>query len=135
MCRFQEMAKNESAVRVQKIGTESVFGYNCVHIKVTYLIRALGETAHEQSDEWYSTDLPASQFLSSILFENHSPDVVKQIADAGCSGALIKSITKSSGSSTVVQLSSIVQKNIPDSTFKLPANYQEDKNTALYCIQ
>lgn len=130
-----DLGKNESGVQVQKIGVERLFGYNCVHIKVTYTIKALGETAHEQNDEWYSTEVPGSQFLSSLVFENHSPEVVKQIIDSGCLGALIKSITKSSGSSTVIQLSSITQKNMPDSTFNLPANYQEDKNTALYGIQ
>ena len=41
----------------------------------------------------------------------------------------------SSGSVMVLQLGSIVQKDMPDSTFMLPANYQEDKNTALYGIQ
>ena len=130
-----DLGKNESGVQVQKIGTERLFGYKCVHIKVTYTIKALGETAHEENDEWYSTEVPGSQFLSSLVFENHSPEVVRQIVNAGCSGALIKSITKSSGSSTVIQLSSITQKNMPDSTFNLPANYQEDKNTALYGIQ
>ncbi|MDP4130713.1 MAG: DUF4412 domain-containing protein [Bacteroidota bacterium] len=130
-----DFGKNESGVQVQKIGMERMFGYNCVHIKVTYTLKALGETAHEQDDEWYSTDAPGSQFLSSIVFENHSPDVVKQIINAGCSGALIKSVTRSSGSSSVIQLSSIAQNNMPDSMFNLPADYQEDKNTALYGIQ
>ena len=130
-----DLGKNESGVQVQKIDIERMFGYNCVHIKVTYTLKALGETAHEQNDEWYSTDVPGSKFLSCIVFENHSPDVVKQILNAGCTGALIKSITKSSGSSTVIQLSGIAQRNMPDSTFNLHANYQEDKNAALYGIQ
>lgn len=130
-----DLGKNESGVQVQKIGIETMFGYNCVHIKITYTLKALGETAHEENDEWYSTDLPGSQFLSPIFFENHSPDVVRQIISAGCSGVLIKSVIKSSGSSTVLQLGGIAQKNMPDSTFDLPANYQEDKNTALYGIQ
>ena len=130
-----DLGKNESGVQLQKVGIERMFGYNCVHIKVTYTLKALGETAHEENDEWYSTDVPGSQFLSSIVFENHSPDIVRQILNAGCSGALIKSTTKSSGSSTVFQLSSIVQKNMPNSTFNLPRDYQEDKNTALYGIQ
>jgi hypothetical protein len=130
-----DLGKYESGVQVQNIGMEKLFGYNCVHIKVTYTIKALGETAQEQNDEWYSKDVPGSQFLSPIVFENHSPDVVRQIINTGCSGALVKSITKSSGTSTIVQLSSIAQKNMPDSTFNLPANYQEDKNAALYGIQ
>ena len=94
-----DLGKNESDVQVQKIGNEKMFGYNCVHVKVTYTLKALGQTAHVQNDEWYSADVPGSQFLSPVIFENHSPAVVKQIIDAGCSGVLIKSITKSSGSS------------------------------------
>jgi hypothetical protein len=129
------LGKNESNVQVQKIGMESMFGYNCMHIKVTYTLKALGQTAHEENDEWYSTDVPGSSFLSPLVFENHAPDVVKQIITAGCSGALVKSTTKSSGSSMVIQLSGIAQKNMPDSTFNLPAGYQEDKNTSLYGIQ
>jgi polyhydroxyalkanoate synthesis regulator phasin len=130
-----DLGKNESNVQVQKIGNEKMFGYNCVHIKVTYTLKALGQTVQEQNDEWYSVDVPGSQFLSLVIFENHSPDVVKAITNTGCSGALVKSITKSSGSTQIIQLSSITRKDMPDSTFNLPAKYHEDKNTALYDLQ
>lgn len=130
-----DVGKNESDVQVQKIGSEKMFGYNCIHIKVTYTIKGLGQTAHEQDDEWYSEEVPGAQFLSPVIIENHAPDVVKKIMDAGCSGALIKAITTSAGSSQLIQLSIIIKKDMPGSTFNLPANYQEDKNTALYDIQ
>lgn len=130
-----DLGKNELNVQVQKIGNEKLFGYNCVHVKISYTLKALGQTENIQDDEWYSADVPGSQFLSPMIFENHSPGVVKKITNAGCSGVLIKSITQSSGSSQVIQLSSIIQKDMPDSTFNLPANYQDDKNTALYDIQ
>ncbi|MEP7252956.1 MAG: DUF4412 domain-containing protein, partial [Ginsengibacter sp.] len=130
-----DVGKNESDVRVQKIGNEKMFGYNCIHVRVTYTIKGLGQTAHEQDDEWYSEDVPGAEFLSPLIFENHSPAVVKKIIDAGCSGALLKSVTTSPGSSQLIQLGSIIKKDMPGSTFNLPANYQEDKNTALYDIQ
>ena len=130
-----ELGKNESNVQVQKTGNEKLFGYNCVHIKISYTLKALGQTTNMQNEEWYSADVPGSQFLSPVFFENHSPDVVKKIIDAGCSGTLVKSITTSTGSSQLIQLSSITQKDMPDSTFNLPGNYQEDKNTALYDLQ
>ncbi|HEY5408080.1 MAG TPA: DUF4412 domain-containing protein, partial [Ginsengibacter sp.] len=130
-----DAGKNESNVQVQKIGAEKMFGYNCMHVRVTYTIKGLGQVAHEQDDEWYSNEVPGAQFLSPVIFENHSPAVVKQITDAGCSGVLVKSITKSSDASQLVQLSSIIKKDMPDSNFILPPNYQEDKNTALYDIQ
>ncbi|HVZ96197.1 MAG TPA: DUF4412 domain-containing protein [Chitinophagaceae bacterium] len=130
-----DLGKNDLNMQVQKIGNEKLFGYNCVHIKISYTLNALKQTANIQDDEWYSADVPGSEFLSPVIFENHSPDVVKKIIDDGCSGVLIKSITQSSGSSQLIQLSSIIQKDMPDSTFNLPANYQEDKNTALYDIQ
>ncbi len=130
-----DAGKNESNVQVQKIGAEKMFGYNCMHVKVTYTIKGLGQVAHEQDDEWYSNEVPGAQFLSPLIFENHSPAVVKKIIDADCSGALVKSVTSSIGSSQMIQLSRIVRKNMPDSVFKLPVNYQEDKNTALYGIQ
>ena len=130
-----DLGKNESNVQVQKIGNEKLFGYNCVHIKISYTLKALGQTSNMQNDEWYSTDVPGAQFLSPLIFENHSPSVVKKIVDAGCSGTLVKSVTSSTGSSQLMQLSSITQKDMPASTFSLPTNYQEDKNTALYDIQ
>jgi len=130
-----DLGKNESNVQVQKIGNEKLFGYNCVHVKTSYTLKALGQTSNMQNEEWYSTDVPGSQFLSPVIFENHSPDVIKKIVDAGCSGALVKSVITSTGSSQLMQLSSITQKDMPDSTFNLPASYQEDKNTALYDIQ
>ncbi|HEY5367631.1 MAG TPA: DUF4412 domain-containing protein [Hanamia sp.] len=130
-----DLGKNDFDVQVQKIGAEKMFGYNCIHVKVTYTIKGLGQVAHEQDDEWYSNEVPGSQFLSPVIFENHSLAVVKKIMDAGCSGALVKSVTSSSGSSQLIQLSRITQKDMPDSMFTLPSNYQEDKNTAFYGIQ
>lgn len=130
-----DVGKNESDVQVQKIGAEKMYGYNCVHVRVTYTIKGLGQVAHEQDDEWYSKEVPGAPFLSPVIFENHSSAVVKQITDAGCSGVLVKSITVSSGASQIVQLSSIIKKDMPDSTFILPASYKEDKNTPLYGIQ
>src|SRR6185312_6279670 len=41
--------KNELDVQVKKIGNEKMFGYNCVHVKITYTLKALGETVHEQN--------------------------------------------------------------------------------------
>ena len=130
-----DLGKYESNVQVQKIGNEKLFGYNCVHVKISYTLKALGQTTNMQNDEWYSAGVPGSQFLSPLIFENHSPDVLKKILEAGCSGVLVKSINKSSGSSQLIQLSDITRKDMPDSMFTLPANYQEDKNTALYDIQ
>lgn len=130
-----DLGKNELNVQVQKTGNEKLFGYNCVHVKISYTIKALGQTTHMQDDEWYSADVSGSQFLSPIIFENHSPAFIKKIMEAGCSGTLVKSVSKSSNSFQLIQLNRIVQKDMPDSMFILPANYQEDKNTALYGIQ
>ena len=130
-----ESGKYEYDVKVQKMGNEKMFGYNCVHVKVTYTVKALGQTSHEENEEWYSTDVPGAQFVSPVIFENHSPAVVKKIMEAGCAGILVKSSTTSTGSSYVMQLSSITKKDMPASQFSIPANYTEDKNTVLYDIQ
>ena len=130
-----EAGKYEFDVRVQKVGTEKMFGYNCTHIKVTYTVKALGQTSHDQNEEWYSTDVPGAQYVSPVIFENHSPSVVKKIMDAGCAGILIKSATKSEGSGYVMQLSSITKKDMAASQFNIPNSYKEDTNTVLYDIQ
>ena len=130
-----DVGKNESDVQVKKIGAEKMFGYNCMHVRVTYIIKGLGQVAHLQDDIWYSGEVPGAQFVSPVIFENHSPAVIKKIRDAGCSGVLVKSMTTSTNSSQLIQLSKIIKQDMPDSTFILPTNYQEDKNTALYGIQ
>ena len=130
-----ESGKNEYDVQVQKIGNEKMFGYNCVHVKIFYTVKALGQTSPEENEEWYSAELPGAQYVSPVIFENHTPGVVKKIMDAGCAGILVKSLTQATGSSYVLQLSSITKKDMPASTFTLPSNYQEDKNTSLYDIQ
>ena len=130
-----ESGKYEYDVQVQKIGNEKMFGYNCTHVEITYTVKALGQTSHEQNDEWYSADVPGADYVSPVIFENHTPAVVKKIMDAGCSGILVKSITKSTGLSYVLQLSSITKKDMPSSQFNIPNAYQQDKNTVLYNIQ
>ena len=37
-----------------------------------YTLKALGQTTNMQNDEWYSSDVPGSQYLSPVIFENHS---------------------------------------------------------------
>jgi hypothetical protein len=130
-----DLGKNESAVEVQKAGSEKMFGYNCVHVKIYYTIKELGQTAHLQDDEWYSNEVPGSQFLSPFIFENHSAAVVKKIMDDGCAGVLVKSVTTSAEASKIVQLTGIIKKDIHSLMFSFPSNYQEDKNVNLYDIQ
>jgi len=126
-----ERGKYESEVKVQKIGDEKMFGYSCVHIRVSYTITALHQTAHSTDDEWYSSDVPGAQYLSPVLLESHSPQVVQKIMAAGCSGALVKF----KSGEMHIQLTSITKKDLPDTTFTLPATYQPDKNTDLYGLQ
>ena len=131
----KQSGKYESDVKVQKMSDEKMFGYNCTHIMVSYTVKALGQTSHEQNEEWYSIDVPGAQYVSPLIFENHAPAVVKKIMDAGCAGILVKSLNKSTGSSYTMQLNSITKKDMPSSQFSLPANYAQDKNTTLYDIQ
>jgi len=126
-----EKGKYESDVKVQKIGDEKMFGYNCVHIRVSYTITALHQTSHSTDDEWYSDEVPGARYLSPILSESHSPQVVQKIMAAGCRGALVKF----KSGEMHIQLTSITKKDLPDTTFTLPANYQPDKNTGLYGLQ
>lgn len=126
-----ERGKYESEVKVQKIGDEKMFGYSCVHIRVSYTITALHQTSHSIDDEWYSTEVPGAQYLSPVLLESHSPQVVQKIMAIGCSGALVKFRSDDMH----IQLTSITKKDLPDTTFTLPANYQSDKNTGLYGLQ
>ncbi|HVU83992.1 MAG TPA: DUF4412 domain-containing protein, partial [Puia sp.] len=126
-----EKGKYESEVGVQKLGVEKMFGYTCMHIRVSYTIKALHQTAHSTDDEWYSNEVPGAQYLSPVLLENHSPQVIQKIMAAGCSGALVKFRS----GEMHMQLTSITKKDLPDATFTLPANYQLDKNTDLYGLQ
>ncbi|MBS1601733.1 MAG: DUF4412 domain-containing protein [Bacteroidetes bacterium] len=126
-----ERGKYESEVKVQKIGDEKMFGYSCVHIRVSYTITALHQTAHCIDDEWYSQEVPGAQYLSPVVLESHSPQVVKKIMAAGCSGALVKF----KSGEMQLQLTSIIKKELPDTAFTQPGNYQPDKNTDLYGLQ
>ena len=58
-----ESGKYEYDVQVQKIGNEKMFGYNCVHVNISYTLKALGQTSHEQDEEWYSADVPGAQYV------------------------------------------------------------------------
>jgi len=126
-----EKGKYESEVSVQKIGVEKMFGYSCMHIRVSYTIKALHQTAHSIDDEWYSNEVPGAQYLSPVILESHSPQVVQKIMAAGCNGALVKF----KSGEMHIQLTSITKKDMPDAAFTLPANYQFDKNTDLYGLQ
>ena len=63
-----DLGKNELNVQVQKIGSEKLFGYNCVHIKISYTLKALGQTTNMQDDEWYSSDVPGGSIFITANF-------------------------------------------------------------------
>jgi hypothetical protein len=127
------MGKTQSNIQVQKIGNEKMFGYNCVHVKITYTVKGLNQTANCVDEEWYSSEVPGAQYVSPAIYETHSPDVIQKIIATGCNGALVK--RKTGNNAALLQLTSITKKDIPGALFVLPANYQPDKNTDLYGLQ
>lgn len=129
--KIADKGKYESNVQVQKIGTEKMFGFNCMHIRVSYTVSALHQTTHITDDEWYSSEVPGAQFLSPRISESHAPEAIQKIIATGCNGALVKF----KSGATLIQLTGISKKDMSDSLFVLPANYQPDKNTDLYGVQ
>ena len=99
-------------------------------------IAALKEQGYEIvntlfTDEWYSSEVPGAQLLSLRISESHAPGPIQKIMATGCNGALVKF----KSGATLIQLTDITKKDMPDSVFVLPANYQPDKNTDLYGVQ
>ena len=108
----------DSNYRLTRIGTETLKGYRCEHIRLT--------STTEQLDLWMSRDL--ADFSTFRLLQSQNPrlsntSLSKTIARAGVEGFPVKIVQKNGNGLYVMELVRAVPGQVPDSEFAVPKGY------------
>ena len=106
---------------VKKMGQETVNGYHCTHY-----LETIGEATH---DIWVTNDLqvtpPSVMIITSYLYYTPGLPHLQELAAAGCTGIVVKSVSGGGGVPPVtMQLISINTRiTMNPSLFRIPSYY------------
>ena len=108
----------DSNYRLARIGSETVKGYRCEHIRLM--------STTEQLDLWMSRDL--ADFSTFRLLQSQNPhlsntSLSRTIAQAGVEGFPVKIVQKNDNGLYVMELKRATPQPVPDSEFTVPKGY------------
>ncbi|NTU67442.1 MAG: DUF4412 domain-containing protein [Chlorobiaceae bacterium] len=108
----------DSNYRLARLGSETIKGYRCEHIRLT--------SATEQLDLWMSREL--ADFSTFRLLQSQNPRLSntalsKTIAKAGVEGFPVKIVQKNDNGLYVMELQRAVTQPVPDTEFSVPKGY------------
>jgi hypothetical protein len=109
-----------ASAAVQKMGSEIVNGYHCTHY-----IETIGKATH---DLWVTNDLnvtPSVMIISSYLYYTPGHPHLQQLAAAGCTGLLVKSVSGGAGLPPVTMnlISVDMRTRLSPRLFQIPSYY------------
>jgi hypothetical protein len=108
----------DSNYRLTRIGSETIKGYRCEHIRLS--------STTEQLDLWMSRDL--ADFSTFRLLQSQNPHLSntalsRTIAKAGVEGFPVKIVQKNDNGLYVMELKQAVSQPVPDAEFAVPKGY------------
>jgi hypothetical protein len=113
--------------QVTKVGNEQVQGYNCIHARVA--MSTPGSKTPIMEDYWLSADVPGYATFKQMMVGQHvTPQIMKALEAAGCSGFFVKVTVHSAAYSLDMQLIQATRKDFPASYFELPSGYTPATN-------
>jgi hypothetical protein len=108
--------------QVTKVGNETVFGYKCIHSKLTVITS--GQKSGIVEDIWTSTEVPGYATLAKLTaIQNVTPAMMRALEQAGCGGFFVKVDMQSKAISMDMQLITASRRNFPASMFEIPQGY------------
>jgi Domain of unknown function (DUF4412) len=134
---IQQKNYSVTSIKVTKLGNEKLYGFNCVHAKVSSITHFMGQTETGELDIWRSEEVPGASSLESTIQILVSPitlEMENKLVQAGCKGAILKVSWHDKNSDVIKELIKVTKQEIPDSVFVIPAGYRENKNAALYSL-
>jgi len=114
-----KMAGGEGEVtEVTVVGKEKVNGYNSTHVIVTL-------KSGVKEELWMSSDIPHYENYLKVNGGkySHSDGFYKKLAEKGAIGMPVRMKVNERGSSMVMDLIKVEQRNCPSSLFEIPAGY------------
>jgi Domain of unknown function (DUF4412) len=116
---------------ITRVGTETVNGYSCVHVKMTTTIGSGIFHSKSTEDIWTSTDVPGYSLYKRLTSVNPAtkPQMIQALEKAGAGGFFVKMASADKDYSMTMTLVRAEEKSCPASLFEIPVGYtQTDEN-------
>jgi hypothetical protein len=116
--------------QITKVGTETVNGFSCVHVKMVTTTGSGLFKSKSEEDIWTSTSVPGYALykkLSSV--SGIKPQMMQALEQAGAGGFFVKMAAAGKDYSMTMTLMHAEEKNCPASLFEIPSGYAKtDQN-------
>jgi hypothetical protein len=118
---------NRDKCRVEKLGTETVAGYPCTHVRLTTTSGSGQFTSSSTVDIWLSEAVPGWSILQHATQQAGAQvGMLKALHQAGVDGLFVKMVAGDGKNfSVTMQLLDIQQKSFPPALFVIPDGYQQ----------
>lgn len=126
--KMQEMQKDSLIV----VGEEKINGYDCIQVNVVTTVEVpsaikgiIGADGETVTQYWMTKDIPGYEKYQRLL--ESQPELMSESSAAIYQyGIPVKQVTLESGEvNMIMELESVEQVDIPDSTFEIPDDYKE----------
>ncbi|HMH24650.1 MAG TPA: DUF4412 domain-containing protein [Puia sp.] len=126
-----------SDYKVTRIGSETVDGYSCTHVKMTSTTGSGIFKSKSTMDLWTSTDVPGYALYKKLVsVQNMKPQMMQALDNAGAGGFIVKMETVEKDYSMGMELIRAEEKSFPASLFEIPAGYTEtDENMMVHMMR
>lgn len=115
---------NSEKYTIEKLGTESVSGYPCTHVRLTSTIGSGTFAIVTSSEFWLSTAVPGYSILQHGMLEaGKNIGILKALHAAGADGIFLKMTARGKDYAMTMQLLQFKEGSFPSSLFVIPAGY------------
>jgi Domain of unknown function (DUF4412) len=124
------MHAGKESYEVTKVGSETINGYSCIHVKMTTTSGMAMFKTKTTQDIWTSTGVPGYSLYKRLTSVNTAhPRMMQALQKAGADGVIVKMSTADKEFSMTVTLMKSEEKNCSADLFDIPSGYTEsDQN-------
>jgi hypothetical protein len=114
----------KQSYEVTKVGTETINGYSCVHVKMTTTTGMAMFKTKTTQDIWTSTHVPGYTLYKKLTsVSTAQPQMMLALQGAGADGVIVKMTTADKDFSMIMTLIKSEEKSCPANLFEIPAGY------------
>jgi hypothetical protein len=116
----------KESYEVTKVGSETINGYSCVHVKMTTTSGPSMFKTKTTQDIWTSTGVPGYNLYKRLTsVSTAQPTMMQALQKAGADGVIVKMTMTDKDFSTTMTLMKSEEKNCPAELFEIPSGYTE----------
>jgi hypothetical protein len=125
------MSSVHQTYKVTRIGSETVDGYSCVHVKITTTSGSGLFKSSSSEDLWTSTSVPGYALYEKLSDQTVNYGMMQALKQAGAAGTMVKMSASGKDYSMSYDLIEAKSGSWPASLFSIPEGYTNNHKTIM----